>query len=278
MSIRTDLVSEAHDLARKDGEIDGIQSRTEELDGVKITRVDILTDEAGKRIGKQKGRYVTIEAPYLKYAAEDYEKAVRLIAEEVSQMADVKPEDTVLVAGLGNRAITADALGCMVVDRLIVTRHMQEFIDRPTGKVSAIAPGVFGTTGIETTDIIKGISDILSPTLIIAVDALAAADISRVSTTIQIADTGIAPGSGVGNDRHGLNEETLGVKVIAVGVPTVIDASTISKDPIPEELSPLIVTTRDIDVVTDKMSKTVANGLNLALHKSLSLREVEDMF
>ena len=132
-----------------------------------------------------------------------------------------------------------------------------------------------GTTGIETVEIIKGISDKLKPDLIIAVDAMVAADIERVSTTIQIADTGIEPGAGVGNNREGINEKVMGVKVIAIGVPTVIDAETISKTPIPKEMAPLMVTTCDIDLVIEKMAKTVANGINLALH-DITLEEVNN--
>ncbi|MDO5398941.1 MAG: GPR endopeptidase [bacterium] len=279
MNIRTDLAMEAHDIARREskGIIDGITSSTEQHNNVKITRVEILTDEAGMKIGKEKGSYVTLEAPYLRYSLNDYEDAVKLISYELIKMSDVSKDDIVLVAGLGNRAITPDALGCRVIDKLLVTRHMQEFIDAPTGNVCAVAPGVLGTTGIETSDIIKGVTEKLSPSLIIAVDALAAADISRVSTTIQLADTGIQPGAGIGNNRKGLNRDTLGVKVIAIGVPTVIDAATISKVPIPEELAPLTVTTKDIDLVIERMSKTVANGINLALHRELTLNEIEEL-
>lgn len=279
MNIRTDLAMEAHDIARREnnGVIDGITSSTEQHNNVKITRVEILTDEAGTKIGKEKGSYVTLEAPYLRYSIEDYEDAVKLISYELIKMSDITKDDIVLVAGLGNRAITPDALGCRVVDKLLVTRHMQEFIDAPTGNVCAVAPGVLGTTGIETSDIIKGVTERLSPSLIIAVDALAAADISRVSTTIQLADTGIQPGAGIGNNRKGLNQDTLGVKVIAIGVPTVIDAATISKVPIPEELAPLTVTTKDIDLVIERMAKTVANGINLALHRELTLNEIEEL-
>lgn len=279
MNIRTDLAMEAHDIARREnnGVIDGITSSTEQHNNVKITRVEILTDEAGTKISKEKGSYVTLEAPYLRYSIEDYEDAVKLISYELIKMSDITKDDIVLVAGLGNRAITPDALGCRVVDKLLVTRHMQEFIDAPTGNVCAVAPGVLGTTGIETSDIIKGVTERLSPSLIIAVDALAAADISRVSTTIQLADTGIQPGAGIGNNRKGLNQDTLGVKVIAIGVPTVIDAATISKVPIPEELAPLTVTTKDIDLVIERMAKTVANGINLALHRELTLNEIEEL-
>lgn len=279
MNIRTDLAMEAHDIMRRKnkGDIDGIKAVTEQHDDIKITRVDILTDDAGAKIGKAAGTYITLEAPYLKYSTHDYETAVKLISNELTKMIGKDENAATLIVGLGNRAITPDALGCRAVEELLVTRHMQSYIDAPTGNVCAIAPGVLGTTGIETLDIIKGIVDIVKPSLVIAIDALAAADISRVSTTIQIADTGIQPGAGVGNNRKGLNKETLGVKVIAIGVPTVIDAETISKVPIPEELAPLNVTTKDIDIVIEKMAKTVANGINLTLHKELSLKEISEI-
>lgn len=279
MNIRTDLAMEAHDIALREnkGKIDGITSQTEQHNNTKITRVEILTDEAGKKIGKARGNYVTLEVPYLSCSLGDYEDAVKLISYELIRMTRVSPDDPVLIVGLGNRSITPDALGCKVVDNLLVTRQMREFINLPTGTVCAIAPGVLGTTGIETTDIIQGLTEKLSPAVIIAVDALAAADISRISTTIQISDAGIQPGAGVGNNRKGLNKETLGVKVIAIGVPTVIDAAAISDKPIPDELSPLIVTTKDIDLVIEKTAKAAANGINLALHRHLSLREIEEI-
>lgn len=279
MNIRTDLAMEAHDLAQREskGVIDGITSETKKYNDIKITRIEILTDEAGKRLGKAKGNYITFETPYLKYSQDDYNDTIRLISYELIKMANVDESDTVLIAGLGNRAITPDALGCKVVDNLLVTRHMREFIDAPTGTVCAISPGVLGTTGIETTDVVKGITEKISPSVIIAVDALAAADLSRISTTIQISDTGIQPGAGVGNNRKGLNYETLGVKVIALGVPTVIDAAAISDCEIPDELSPLIVTTKDIDLVIERMSKAVASGINLAFHRKLTLDEIEEI-
>ena len=156
-----------------------------------------------------------------------------------------------------------------------IKQNMKDFFDDNISGVCALIPGVLGTTGIETAEIIKAVSEKVKPNLIIAVDAMAAADIRRVSTTVQISDTGIQPGAGVGNNRECLNEETIGAKVIAIGVATVIDAATISKVEIPKELAPLMVTTKDIDLVIERTAKTVANGINLALHRDMTLRDIE---
>lgn len=278
MNIRTDLAMEAHELAGKEeaGEIDGVRADYETHGSISLTRVRITNENGSKKLGKAMGTYVTIEAPNLKYSLDDYECTIKIIAAELSKMAEIENDTLTLVVGLGNREITPDALGTEVVSNLLVTHHVRDlFGDGEVSGVCAIAPGVLGTTGIETTEIIRGVTEHIRPQLVIAVDALAAADINRVSTTIQIADTGIQPGAGVGNNRKGLNEETLGTKVIAIGVPTVIDASTISKVEIPRELAPLMVTTKDIDLVIERMAKTVANGINTALHKNLTLRDIE---
>ena len=215
----------------------------------------------------------------MKYSIDIYERVCTLISEEIRKMADIKSDSLTLVVGLGNRDITPDALGTEVVSSLLVTHHikqnMKDFFDDNISGVCALIPGVLGTTGIETAEIIKAVSEKVKPNLIIAVDAMAAADIRRVSTTVQISDTGIQPGAGVGNNRECLNEETIGAKVIAIGVPTVIDAATISKVEIPKELAPLMVTTKDIDLVIERTAKTVANGINLALHRDMTLRDIE---
>ncbi len=282
-SIRTDLAVEAHELSKRGAksaaEIDGVKSDIEEINGISVTRVEI-TDENGKNaLGKAIGKYTTIDAPNLKYSLEDYETVCEIIADEIRKMADISADKLTMVVGLGNRDITPDALGTSVVSKLLVTHHIKQrmsgFFDEGVSGVCAIAPGVLGTTGIETAEIIKSVSERVKPDLIIAVDALAAADLKRVSATIQIADTGIQPGAGVGNNREGLNEETIGVKVIAIGVPTVIDAATISDIEIPREMSPLMVTTKDIDLVIERTAKTVANGINLALHSDMTLRDIE---
>ncbi len=282
-NIRTDLAVEAHELSKKQAknatQIDGVISSVEEADGIGITRVEITNENGSKALGKAIGSYVTIDAPDLKYSLDVYEKVCNIIADEIRGMANIKSDSLTLVVGLGNRDITPDALGTSVVSKLLVTHHIKQNMSDLLGDnisgVCAIAPGVLGTTGIETADIIKAVTERVKPQLIIAVDALAAADIQRVSTTIQISDTGIQPGAGVGNNREGLNEKNTGVKVIAIGMPTVIDASTISKVEIPEELAPLMVTTKDIDLVIERASKAVANGINLALHQNMTLRDVE---
>ena len=283
IKVRTDLAVEAHELSKREAaeatEIDGVISRVEETGRITITRVDITNENGERALGKARGSYVTIDAPDLKYSLETYEKVCKIISDEIHKMAEIDNDTLTLVVGLGNRDITPDALGTSVVSKLLITRHLKESMSNifgsGIGSVCAIAPGVSGTTGIETADIIKSVISRVSPDLIIAVDALAAADIERISNTIQISDTGIQPGAGVGNNRDGLNEYTTGVKVIAIGVPTVIDASTISKTEIPKEMAPLMVTTKDIDLVIERSAKTVANGINLALHRDMSLRDVE---
>lgn len=280
MNIRTDLAVEAHELSRGEAEeISGVTVKSSSHGSISRTVVDVVSDEGAKTLGKAKGRYITIEAPELKHSLDDYEEVCRLIAEELKGMGC--GDGVTLVAGLGNRDITPDAIGSRVVSELVVTYHMHslmpEAMEPGFGSVCAIAPGVMGTTGIETAEIIKSVADHVKPDLIIAVDALAGADISRVCTTVQIADTGIQPGAGVGNNRRGLNESTLGIKVIAVGVPTVIAAELLSGRELEEGFSQLMVTTRDIDLVVKRMSKTIANGINMALHKGLTLRDIESI-
>lgn len=280
MSIRTDLAVEAREMAESEAkELEGIRAQSFEHGAITKTVVDIINDRGAELIGKAKGRYITIEAPELRYSLDDYETVCEMIAEELREF--LREDSRVLVAGLGNRDITPDAIGSRTASELIITNHLKErmpdMFGEDYGSVCAIAPGVLGTTGIETARIIKGVAETVKPDLIIAVDALAGADISRVCTTVQIADTGISPGSGVGNCREGLNEETLGVKVVAVGVPTVIAAERIAGGELPEEYSGLMVTTKDIDLVTRRMSKTVANGINLAVHPGLSLRDIESI-
>ena len=282
INVRTDLAVEAHEISKREAaEIDGVISRVEQTGRITVTRVEITNENGERALGKAQGNYITIDAPDLKYSLEIYEKVCAIIADEIRKMADITKGGVTLVAGLGNRDITPDALGTSVVSKLLITRHLKSSMSHifgdNLGDVCAIAPGVSGTTGIETADIIKSIVERVRPNLIIAVDALAAADIERISNTIQISDTGIQPGAGVGNNRDGLSEKTTGVKVIAIGVPTVIDASTISKTEIPKELAPLMVTTKDIDLVIERSAKTVANGINLALHSGMSLRDVESL-
>ena len=280
MGIRTDMAVEAHELSRGDAkEIEGVKLTSTEHGSIKRTIVDVLNDNGAKTLNKMIGRYITIDAPDIKNSIDDFESVSKMLANDLRELCGTSRKT--LVVGLGNRAITPDALGGEVVDKLLVTSHMKRYmpdvLDDSYGNVSAISPGVMGTTGMETVDIIKGITDADKPDIIIAIDSLAGADINRVTTSIQIADTGIAPGSGVGNHRNGLNEDTLGIKVIAIGVPTVIAAELLGGEELEEEYRSLMVTTNDIDAVIKRMSRTLANGINLALHKGITLRDIEEL-
>ncbi len=308
MGIRTDLALEAKEIytesVQDTGDIDGVKVDVDKTEGVTTTKITITNDNGARALSKPIGTYVTIEAPDIKYSTEVYEKACKLLAEEIKNMTDISADTKTLVVGLGNKNITPDALGPDVVSKLMVTNHMREhmkdFFGDNLTSLCAIAPGVLGTTGMETAQIIKGVCQQIHPDLIICVDALASRSLDRISTTIQLSDTGINPGAGVDNNREGLNEKTLGVKVIAIGVPTVVDAHTIVSDSIDiafndiqeeipadweknrlikealtKNIKKLMVTPKDIDSVIEKTSKTVANGINLALHKNLTFEDIE---
>ena len=303
-NIRTDLALEAHQMCATEnvGKLSGIKV-DEEADGsVKITKIDVLDEEGSKVLGKPMGRYVTVESPEMKYDLEAYEKTCIILSKLIKEMAG--DNEKTLVVGLGNKQITPDALGPLVTEKLMVTGHIKEgnkeLLGDEISSVYAIAPGVLGTTGIESADVIEGVVNRVAPDLVIAVDALASRSIERISTTFQISDSGINPGSGVDNKRKALSEETLGVKVIAIGVPTVVDAKTVAiesidtafnkmenkgldetkkgeliKEHISREIGTFMVTPKDIDMVIEKTSKIVANGINLALHENLTFRDIE---
>lgn len=303
--IRTDLAIEAHEMCSKEkaekNHLEGIDVEEYKEGEVFVTKITVNNEKGSDILGKPKGTYITLEIPNLKYSDEAYKSACKQIAIELGKLAKVDNNTKTLVAGLGNKYITPDALGPKAVSYLVVTNHIKQgndFLGDSFSRVCAVVPGVLGTTGIETTDIIKGVADKIKPDLIIAVDALASRSMDRISNTVQISDTGISPGSGVENKREGINEEALGVKVIAIGVPTVVDAATVASDSIDAVLAGqngdsekisrekiytalaknvgnMMVTPKDIDSVIEKASKTVANGINLALHKNLTLEEVE---
>ncbi len=308
MSVRTDLALEAKEMYMESAEdkekIDGVSVNISKDCGIVTTKIKITNENGVNVLKKPVGTYVTIEAPDIKYSVETYEKACLLLADEIRKLSGAGADTKTLVVGLGNKKITPDALGPDVVSRLMVTGHMQQhlkdFFDEDISSVCAIAPGVLGTTGMETAQIIKGVIEQTKPDLVIAVDALASRSLDRISTTIQLADTGICPGAGVENSRARLDEKTLGVKVIAIGVPTVVDAMTIAsdsidmamnsinknlfadekkakliKDTLTKNIGTLMVTPKDIDAVIEKISKTVANGINLALHRNLTFEDIE---
>ena len=292
--IRTDLALETTErFAEENTEIRGveIQEEYDEEKDVRTTVVKIVTENGAKAMGRPQGTYITIEAPDLSEPDEDYH---REISEEISvylkQLIDLKKEKSILVVGLGNAGITADALGPHVVENLRMTRHiiresgLRGITHEKMHCVSGIVPGVMAQTGMETAEIIQGVVAETKPDVVIAIDALAARSVRRLNRTIQITDTGIHPGSGVGNHRNGLTEENLQVKVIGIGVPTVVDAATIvldsmahlldaleeaeQKEFLEEMIAPnlysMFVTPKDVDETVKYLSFTISEGLNIA--------------
>lgn len=323
-SIRTDLALEAHELLKEQSLREGSEQNPPGVevenagnDDIKITRVRVTSPTGEASIGKPMGNYITLEIPGLRDNDKTlYENTCKALAKEISGILQLDDNVAVLIVGLGNWNVTPDALGPKVVSSVMVTRHLLQYIpeevDEGVRPACAIAPGVLGITGIETGEIIRGVVDKIKPGCIIAIDALASRKMDRINTTIQIADTGISPGSGVGNKRMELSKKTLGIPVLAIGVPTVVDAATMASDTIDlvldsmigqaskgtefynmlksvdrnekydmikEVLEPyignLIVTPKEIDDVIRRVSKVIANGLNIALHKGITLDDVD---
>ena len=239
---RTDLANERRDLYEKannlENGIDGIESQKEEINSkIKIERVKILDENGENAIGKPIGTYVTIDVKDLKIATEEeMEKAGEVLTKELKNIVDkhIGSQDEALVVGLGNIYVTPDSLGPKVINEIEVTRHiinyMPQYVKEGTRKISAISPGVLGTTGIETVEILKGIVDNIHPKLIIVIDALASRSIERISSSVQISDTGIVPGAGVGNRRSEISIKSLGVPVIAIGIPTCVETAVLVND------------------------------------------------
>lgn len=314
-NIRTDLAVEAHEVLSAREEIPGVQVSKEGDEDITIHRVSITTEQAAARMGKAVGNYLTLEVPGLRKkntALQD--KVVRVFYKELQRMFNLNDRQSVLAIGLGNWNVTPDALGPRVVRELFVTRHILDLKPEILGEgyrsVAAVAPGVLGITGIETGEIIRGITEYVKPDIIVAIDALAAQRMSRLHTTIQVSDTGIVPGSGVGNRRLGINRQTIGIPVYAIGVPTVVDAVTIAGDSmdhlaealkresaqgnmfanivqkmnweekrniIKEVLQPfagdLIVTPKEIDTLIDDISLVIAASLDAAFHPKIAEEE-----
>lgn len=322
-AVRTDLALEARELAlaaaAPEVTIPGIHNESTEEDGIRVSKIDIVNEEGARAIGKQIGHYVTIEVPGLRQKDSVLQDRVATVFarefEVFLQKIGIKKENKVLIIGLGNWNVTPDALGPIVVENMMVTRHyfelMPEQVSPGYRPVSAVAPGVLGITGIETSEIVQGIVDRSQPDLVIAVDSLASKSLERVNTTIQIADTGIHPGSGIGNKRKALSKEELGIPVIAIGVPTVVFASTIVNNSIDmmhdhfakqtantdqilglldglnendrlqlvkEVLNPLghdlLVTPKEIDQFIEDIANVIASGLNASLHEAVDTDNV----
>lgn len=294
MKYRTDLAIESKELLeeekkRKKTEISGVEVDEDQYgEGIKVTRIKITDEHGSKAMGKPIGTYITIEVKDLVDGEEEIKaEASKAFASELAKLVQFHYKLKVLVIGLGNEKVTPDALGPVTVSKVKVTRHIFLYYgaegDEQVGCVSALMPGVMATTGMETAELIRGAVDIAKPEVVIAVDALAARNVDRISTTIQITDTGISPGSGTGNMRKDLTEKSLGTKVIAIGVPTVIDSKTLILDSLDGLLkSPqkalehlekngesMIVTTSDIDQVIFDFSEVIANGINSTLHPGI---------
>lgn len=319
--IRTDLALEAREMLSDhvNTQIPGVRTEIDEDGEITVTKIHVLNEEGEKQLGKMQGHYITLEAPGLRNHDSKLQNQVTTkLAQVFSLFLDelgISKQAKTLIIGLGNWNVTPDALGPMVVENVLVTRHYFELTPNEISPgyrpISAVAPGVMGITGIETSEIVQGIVERTRPDLIIAIDALASKAIERVNTTIQIADTGIHPGSGIGNKRKGITQEALGIPVIAIGVPTVVYASTIVNNTIEmlshnfkqqtnnseaimgmlsqmseqerlsmvrEVLNPLgqdlLVTPKEIDEFIEDIANVVASGLNAALHEAIDKSNV----
>ena len=309
-NFRTDLADERRDLYKKanriENEVEGIEATEEQItDKIKVTRVKITNEQGEQAIGKTKGNYITIDIQKMNIITEEEAlKASETLANELRKLVEnkIQSKEDVLIVGLGNEEVTPDALGPNVVKDIEVTRHiinyLPQYIDENARPVSAIAPGVLGTTGIETLEVIKGVVDNIKPKLLIVIDALASRSMERISSTIQLSDTGIVPGAGVGNTRKELTNNTLGIPVIAIGIPTVVETAVVVNDAldlfieklqqeaksndylnrlkeednyeqIKEALLPkdfnFIVTPKEIDELILNMSEVVARGINMSM-------------
>lgn len=285
----------------------GVHVSNWETEGVHITEVQIEDEEGAQLLGKPRGSYVTLECPGVRARRVEARTTVaNLLGEELSRLLPTRTgDDPVLIIGLGNRMATPDALGPKAVDKTLVTRHLfrelPDRIDKRMSPVCAIAPGVLGVTGVETVELVRSLVAAVSPRAVIAVDSLAARAVSRVGNTVQLTNTGIQPGSGVGNHRRALSSETLGVPVLAIGVPMVIYAATIVRDAfellsgeeetegreqaldgltdqlLKGSMGDMIVTPREVDELVDDAAAMVAGGINRALHPGLSDQEMQTM-
>jgi GPR endopeptidase len=309
-NFRTDLALERRDIyqkANKLNQIDGVESTEEEInDNIKVSRVKITNSKGEEALGKPIGTYVTIDVKKLKMAGEEeIQKTSEVLTDELKKIVEmhVNNQEDILIVGLGNIYVTPDALGPKVINEIDVTRHiikyLPQYVDEGTRPVSAISPGVLGTTGIETVEILKGIVENIHPKLLIVIDALASRSIERISSTIQISDTGIVPGAGVGNTREEISENSLGIPVVSIGIPTVVELATLVSDGIDifidrlqekaesneylnklqqndkyEEVKEalnvgdynMIVTPKEIDDLIENMKDIVARGINFAVN------------
>lgn len=314
-SIRTDLAIESCELGKNNTEIEGVKISTQKFKQIQVTNVEIIDEAGEKNLGKPKGNYITIESAQLRKNNDYKDKIIKILADNISKLIAHVKRDNVLVIGLGNWKITADALGPKVISKILVTRHIKNFLADQLKKslcsVSAISPGVLGITGLETFEVVKGICDKTNPDIIFVIDSLAARNSSRINSTIQISNTGIIPGAGIGNKRIALDKKNLGCDVISIGVPTVIDAATLINDTMDKILEAIsyhqklqnnffialndidsnekyeliknilepynenmFVTPKEVDQVIEELSNIIANAINISLHNSLDMDDI----
>ena len=270
-SIRTDMAAELR--RRQTGELPGVGCQEEELRGLKVFAVDIFSREGELRLGKPQGQYYTLSLPrWFDRGCESFEDAVYALAELIKRCLPGEHEQ-VLVAALGNPDITPDALGSLAAVSVLVTRHLKEKEPEKFGAFCSLAlcrPGVLGTSGVESAEQIKSICAMLRPHLIVVIDALAGSEPEELCRSVQVSNAGISPGSGVGNDRRELSAETLGVPVVSIGIPTVIDAGYLGE----AELGGMFVTPRDIDRLVRAGGRLIGYALNLALHPGIGIGDV----
>ena len=289
---RTDLALEARELWQESAErttrLAGVKAIKSKQEGYPVTRVEILDERGEEALGKPRGSYLTIDlATFWQRKADFFERAVRAVGSQLKSL--LPPEGAALVVGLGNRAMTPDAVGPLAADSVLITRHLIAAMPKHFAGFRPVAvqrTGVLGTTGVESAEAVRGLVEQVQPSMVIAVDALASRRVGRVCATVQLSDTGIIPGSGVGNHRAALNQETLGVPVVSIGIPTVVDAATLAVDLLEEagvehvdgdklrrNRQNLMVTPQDIDQQVRDLSKVVGYGINWAL-QDLEIEEI----
>ena len=294
--IRTDLALEAHEINAQAGREDGIRTEEETIDGFSITTVHVGEGE-GERLAKKKaGTYINVDVgkSWL-LASEGFAALVALLAGQLRKLFPADFSGTALVVGLGNYDITADSIGPKAVEKVVVTRHLrtlnpQLYESAGFGDLCAFAPGVLGQTGMDSAEIVRSLVEAVRPSLIVAIDALASRRLARLATTVQLCDTGIYPGAGVSNRRSELSAETLGVPVISIGVPTVVDAATLAYDLLGENADEktaaallagdgkdMFITLKESDVITKQTARLLGFAINRAFHGELSVEEMEEL-
>ncbi|MEE0059782.1 MAG: GPR endopeptidase [Acutalibacteraceae bacterium] len=288
LNIRTDLALEANELAGSN--CSGVKLSSQSFSNMTVTKINVTTQEAAKELGKPIGTYITIEFPNLTDSFTHTDDRLVIIGEYIREL--LPESGTVLVVGLGNLNITPDALGPKSTNKILATRHITGQMAKETGldklrSVAVISPGVLGQTGVETGELVLSITKKIKPKAIIAIDALASRRVERLGCTLQISDTGISPGAGVGNNRFEINKATTGIPVIALGIPTVVDVMTLIRDIAPEYIfeneikesfypdgRTMVVTPREIDQLIDRGAQLISMAVNSALHKSFNLSDL----